>query len=244
MRAILHLSILALLATPSAQAVELEEILARQAQAVGGSANWARIDNLRIQLDIKEPTFEVTGTYVTTRAGDMRIDIEAGGERVFSEGLHQGQAWEWRPTEGLQTVGGEAAAALRHGIEMPGRFFTLEQARARGVDIELVPSEEAEQRGQWQLRVTLADGFGADVFIDQATARVVRSRDFRAFHPTSDPTQTVIETRHQGEVWVDGVLRATRSENHDVTNDQWLGTTQIRSIEHNVEIPEGFFAGG
>ena len=73
---------------------------------------------------------------------------------------------------------------------------------------------------------------------------MVRSRDFRAFHPTSDPTQTVIETRHQGEVWVDGVLRATRSENHDVTNDQWLGTTQIRSIEHNVEIPEGFFSGG
>ena len=48
------------LVASSAQAAELDEILSRQAQAVGGSDNWAMVDNVRMQLDIKEPTFNKT----------------------------------------------------------------------------------------------------------------------------------------------------------------------------------------
>jgi hypothetical protein len=243
MRVVLQCFVLAGLLASSAQAAKLDEILSRQAEAVGGSDNWAMVDNVRIQLDIKEPTFEVTGTYVATRDGEMRIDIRAGGERVFSEGLHQGQAWEWRPAQGRQEVDEVAAATLRHGIDMPGRFYTMEQARSRGAGIEQVPSDEAEQLGQWQLRVTLEDGFGSDFFIDKSTALVVRARDFRAFHVGNDPTKTEIETRYQGALWIDGVLRSSLTENHDITAGKWLGTTEVRSVEHNIDIPEGYFAG-
>ncbi len=232
-----------LLAGHAADASQLDEILACNTRAVGGDENWSRIENLRIELQIREPGFEVQGSYVASRSGDMRIDIRADGQRVFAEGLHGGRAWEWTPQAGRREAGEQAAAALRHGIEMPGRFFTMGQVRDRGARVELIPTEEAAAAGEWQLRITLADGFGSDLFVDRATCRVARSRDRRAFHPGVDPTETVIETRHTGELWTDGVLRHPISENRDLTADAWLGTTQVRSIEHNVELPENFFSG-
>jgi hypothetical protein len=54
----------------SAHATELGDILTRNAMA-----------------HIREPAFEVRGTDVATRDGEMRIDVEADGQRVFSEGL-------------------------------------------------------------------------------------------------------------------------------------------------------------
>lgn len=232
-----------LLCCGAAGADQLDEILAANAAAIGGNANWSRVANLRLELSIREPGSEVEGTYVASRDGSMRIDIMAGGKKVFAEGLNQGKAWEWQPGKGKTAAGADAAAALRNGIEMPGKFFTLQQVRDRGVHIELVDSDEAAAAGQWQLRLTLEDGFGSDFFVDRHTHLVVRSRDVRAFHPSIDPTEAVIETSYTGEVWTEGVLRQPESTNRNLTTDTWLGTTTIRSIEQNIDIPEGFFRG-
>lgn len=232
-----------LLCCASAGADQVDEILAANAAAIGGDGNWSRIANLRLELSIREPGSEVEGTYVASRDGNMRIDIVAGGKPVFAEGLFQGQAWEWRPGKGRTAAGAAAAAALRHGIEMPGKFFTLQQVRDRGVQIELVDSGEAAAAGQWLLRLTLADGFGSDFFVDRQTHLVVRSRDFRAFHPSLDPEEAVIETSYAGAVWTEGVLRQPQSINRNLTADAWLGTTTILSIDQNVDIPEGLFRG-
>ena len=117
---------------------------------------------MRYLLTIKEPSFEVTGTYVATRDGSMRIDIEADGQRVFSEGVHDGQAWQWTAGEGIALQDNKSAAALRHGIELPGRFFLLQDLHQSGEKVNLDSGE-------------------------------------------------------------------------------WLATTRVRSIEHNIEIPEGYF---
>jgi len=67
----------------------LENILQHNSTVMGGNQAWEQVDNLRIQLDIREPAFEVSGTYIASRNMGMRIDIESEGERVFAEGLHQ-----------------------------------------------------------------------------------------------------------------------------------------------------------
>jgi hypothetical protein len=222
-------------------AQDLDAILELNAAAHGGADNFKRIENVRFQLTISEPGFEVSGTYVATRHGSMRIDIEADGQRVFSEGLHQGQAWQWKPGSGFEDQDGEAAAALRHGIDSPGRFFTMNQVRERGATITLEGAVPEGDPQQWQLRIVLPDGFSRDYFIDQESGRTVRERDYRAFHPALDATRETVETRFDGELWMDGVLRFTRSENINADTGDWLGTTSVRSVEHNIDIAEGHF---
>jgi hypothetical protein len=180
-------------------AQDLDAILELNAAAHGGADNFKRIENVRFQLTISEPGFEVSGTYVATRHGSMRIDIEADGQRVFSEGLHQGQAWQWKPGSGFEDQDGEAAAALRHGIDSPGRFFTMNQVRERGATITLEGAVPEGDPQQWQLRIVLPDGFSRDYFIDQESGRTVRERDYRvncgwtvycALHAAKTSTQT------------------------------------------------------
>jgi hypothetical protein len=220
---------------------DLEDLLARNAIAYGGSENWAGIENVRYLLTIKEPSFEVTGTYVATRDGSMRIDIEADGQRVFSEGLHDGRAWQWTAGEGITSQDDKSAEALRHGIELPGRFFLLQDLHKRGEKVTLEDAVFEEDRRQWQVRVILEDGFNHDYFIDDTSALIIRERDYRAFHPGIDSTQVTVETRKQEPLWVDGVLSYRVNNNVNVDSGEWLATTRVRSIEHNIEIPEGYF---
>jgi hypothetical protein len=233
------LSILLLSLDCAAQ--DLDAILAKNTAAHGGQEAFARIENIRYRLKIREPGFEVSGTYVATRQGNMRIDIEAGGQPVFSEGLHQGHAWQWTPGTGFEEQDDAAAAALRHGIDFPGRFFSMEEVRERGADITLVGEVAEAERPEWQLRLVLPDGFSRDYFVDQASGITVRERDYRAFHPAVDATKETVETRFENELWVGGLLYFTTTENINAENGEWLGTTEIRSVEHNVELNDSYF---
>jgi hypothetical protein len=238
MKRLTRLILLAALLPRAVFAQDLETILQKNSAALGGEDNWARIENVRFELAISEPGLEVTGTYVATRDGSMRIDIEADGQRVFSEGLDLGRAWQWTPGDGVKPSGEAGAQALRHGIVSPGRFFTLGQARARGARISLADTADETE---WRLRVTLADGSAHDYFIDRKTFLPTRDADNRAFHPDLDATEVLVESRYSDPRWVDGVLRFARTDNVNLDTGEWLGTTIARSMEHNIEIPEGYF---
>jgi hypothetical protein len=42
-------------------------------------------------------------------------------------------------------------------------------------------------------------------------------------------------------MWVDGVLQYTRSENTNAETGEWLGTTTVRSVEHNIDVGDEYF---
>ncbi len=228
---LLSLSLISL-AIP-AYAQDLDSILALNATAQGGD-RLEQITSVRHHLSIKEPGFEVAGTYVASRAGSMRIDIEADGKHVFSEGLDAKGAWEWSPEGGVGAQSEAGAAALLHGIEMPGHFYTLQAVRDRGAGVTLAGAVTEAERSEWQIHVVMADGFERDYFIDQSTHRLTRQRDHRAFHPDVDPTPVTVETRFEDPQWIDGVLVFMREEQANLDSGEWLGTTRVQSVEFNI----------
>lgn len=225
----------------AAGADTLDEILACNAEALGGEAAFQAIDNLRIELDIREPTFEVTGTYVARREGRMRIDIFAGEQRVFAEGLDDEGAWQWNRDAGVTASNSAGATALRNGIESPGRFWTLGQLREQGLEVQLIEGQPLAREGEWQLRLTPADGPELDYFLDRETCLPTREVSRRAFHPDVDPTAVSIETAFSEPERIDSVLRFRRSESRNLDTGEWLGTTAVRSVEHNVDLAKGVF---
>lgn len=228
-----------LLAGPHARATDLDTILERNSAAHGGVA-YALIQSARVELLISEPTFDVRGTYLATRDGLMRMDIYAGARRVYAEGISTECAWTWsvnpRAGESNGCVDGEKAAALRHSLELPGLFYTLNDVRDRGATVELVGSVGTASGPEWQVRVTLDDGFTQDYFIDQATNQVTRTRDFRAVGPANGAAEVLIETRFESPVWIDRVLRFERQVNVNVNTGEELGTTTVLELEFNPDI--------
>jgi hypothetical protein len=111
-----------------------------------------------------------------------------------------------------------AAAALRHGIESPGRFWTLRQ-----------------------LRLTRADGSTVDYFLDGETCLPTREVSRRAFHPDVDSTEAPVETAFSEPERVGEVLRLRRGQSRRLDTGEWLGPTVVRSAEQNVKLAEDFF---
>jgi hypothetical protein len=223
------------------RADSLDDLLACYTEAVGGPAAFEAIHNLRVELDIREPTFEVSGTYLASRDGRMRIDIEAGGRRVFAEGLVDGRAWQWNPEGGVLESNAAGAAALRNGIESPGRFWTLGQLQERGLAVELLEPGPLARPAEWQLRLLRDDGSVIDYFLDRATCLPTREVSRRAFHPDVDASEVSIETSFSEPEPIDGVVRFRRSDSRNLDTGEWLGTTLVRSVEHNVGLPDSLF---
>ncbi len=223
-------SVLVALAGCSSSEAELERLLACHDAAVGGPALRA-FTEVAYDLEITEPTFSVQGRYVANRAGTMRIDVFAGGTRVYSEWFDGTRAFEQArdASEGVE-VGGDAAAALRHGIEQPGHLWTLADMRANGHRVEWAEPDTTDRSDERALKLTLRDGFEQWYWVDPVTCRIARKRNFRAFHPTVDPTRKWTETRYADFEAHDGVTRAMTTFDIDVATGDTIGRTRIRSV--------------
>lgn len=209
----------------------LDELLACHDAAVGGDALRA-VQKLEVEIDIAEPGFNLRGRYRATRAGQVRIDIFAGENRVFSEGWDGQQAWQLaKEATEPGIVSAEGAAALRHGLEQPGHFWTLADMRRNGHQLELNGREERGGTTYYVLELTLSDGFKNWYWVHPETCQIERNRNFRSFHPDLDPKRKWIETVFEDFRTEAGITKARRSRNVDLDTSDTLGTTTVLKID-------------
>ena len=78
-----------------ADSLSLDEIVKRNTDAMGGGAAIEAVQSIQIDLHIKDPSFEVDGTYCAARPGKMRIDVSAEGKHVFTEAFDGKIGWQW-----------------------------------------------------------------------------------------------------------------------------------------------------
>jgi hypothetical protein len=222
--------------------ISTDEIIARNTKAMGGRDAIEAIHSIEITLHISEAQFEVDAVYRAARPGMMRIDVTAGGKRVFSEGFDGERAWQW-PADAEHAVDEsiQATAALRHGVELPGKLFGLHEMRGRGHNVELVGRERLDGTDFYVLRATLRDGYSTSLYVDPTTWRIARRRDLRPLHVDNDPTPTTIEDqsfdfRQEGSVWF-----AFGSKQIDVPTGNVLQTSRIETVKINPRVDEKIF---
>src|SRR5947207_2373239 len=167
----------------------VDEVIERHIKAMGGRSAVEAIQSIEFDLHITDPTFEVDGTYFAARPGKMRIDVKAGGEHVFTEAFDGQKGWQWEGKGSAQ----KATAALRHGVELPGKLFGLHELKARGHRIELAERENIDGIQYYVLRLTLNDGYSTTLYVDPKTWLITRRRDVRPLHVVVDQTPTTIE---------------------------------------------------
>lgn len=219
----------------------LEEIIARNTEAMGGRAALEAVQAVEVSLHVKDPDFEVDGIYHAARPGRMRIDITANGKHVFTEAFDGEKAWQWQEGKEVKEAGPAPAAALRHGVEFPGNIFGLHEMQKRGHRIELSGREAIDGVEYYALRVTLADGYATSLYVDPQSWRIARRRDVRALHPDVDSTPTTIESRKSDFREVDGVWFAFAGEDVDLQTGKVIETTRVKAIKVNPTIDSSIF---
>ena len=219
----------------------VDELIDRNSQAVGGRTAIEAIHSIRFNLHIADPEFEVDGVYLAARPGSMRIDINANGQHVYTEALHESHGWQWKGKGAPVDESATSTAALRHGVELPGHLFGLHELQARGHRLELAGREKVDGINFYVLRVTLSDGYRTTLYLDPDSWLVTRRRDVRPLHPDINPTPTTIENEMSDFRQVGALRYPFASIDRDLATGKILERTTVRSITLNPGVVPGVF---
>jgi hypothetical protein len=222
--------------------LKLEELVARNTEAMGGRVALAAVQAVAVDLHIVDPDFAVDGSYIAARPGRMRIDIIAGGKSVYTEAFDGERGWQWKG-KGTETVAESAkgTAALRHGVELPGHLFGLAEVQQRGHTLILRGREQVEGTNYHVVRLTLKDGYETDLYLDPESWLITRRRDERPLHVDIDPTPTMIEQRMTDFRKVSGVTFSFANVEVDLKTGKVLETTTVRRITVNPPVDAARF---
>jgi hypothetical protein len=221
--------------------LSLDQVIEQNVSATGGRAAIEAVRSIEVDLHIADPKFEADGIYRAARPGKMRIDIMSAGKHVFTEAFNGERGWEWRGKGEVVECTPKATAALRHGIELPGKLFGLHEMQARGHQVALAPKERVDGIDYEVIRLVLADGYVTSLYIDPVSGLIVRRRDIRPLHVDIDPTPTTIEAKSFDFRDVEGVVFAFSGADMDLQTGKVLERTTIRSIKINQPIEDQFF---
>jgi outer membrane lipoprotein-sorting protein len=208
---------------------------------MGGRSAIESVNSIEVDLHIVDPGFEVDGIYRAARPGRMRIDVKADGKHVFTEAFNGERAWQWKGEGEPVAASPTATAALRRGVELPGKLFSLYEVRERGHLLELAGREKIDRVNYYVLRLKLADGYRISLYVDPKTWLITRRRDVRPLHVDIDPRPTTIEARSSDFRNVSGVSFPFATTEIDLATGKVLETTTVRSIKINPQLDSAIF---
>lgn len=219
----------------------VDDVIARNAQAMGGRSAIEAVKSIEVDLHITDPTFEVDGTYRAMRPGKMRIDVRSKGKHVLTEAFDGQNGWEWNGKGEPQPASPKGAAALRHGVELPGKLLGLHELESRGHKVELIERQKIDSIDYYALRLTLSDGYTTTLYVDPNSWLITRRRDVRPLHVDVDPTPTRIEQRSSDFREVAGVKFPFATIEIDLKTGKELERTRINTVKVNPSMDESSF---
>jgi hypothetical protein len=221
--------------------LSLDEIIERNTDAIGGRAAIEAVQSIQIDLHIKDPSFEVDGTYYATRPGKMRIDVSAEGKHVFTEAFDGHRGWEWEGKGGQKPATEKGTAALRHGVELPGKLFGLHELKGRGHRMKSIGREQIDGINYYVLELILNDGYAVSLYVDPDTWLVTRRRDVRPLHVDVDPAPTTIEQISSDFRDVNGVKFPFATAETDLNTGKLLESSVTKNVKINPTLPLTLF---
>jgi hypothetical protein len=222
----------------------LEDVIRNQTEARGGAEALDRVRSVLIEVEIVERGQTLRGRYAAEASGLVRIDIYAGGNFVYSEGVDRDGVWLWPRSEPAPRASAAvgAANALTNGAE--GHLFGIHRFAERGHRLRMMPSERIDGIDYVVIEVVFTTGQTSYFYIDPASWLTVRRRDQRAYHPDLSQVQQRVETLFSDFQSVEGVLEAHRNVDIDLGTGEQLSTGQVISRTINPSLPDGVFERG
>ncbi len=219
-------------------AASVSDIVAANTEALGGAVALDAVQTLVKTTLIEEGDYRDLAVFATDRQGRMRIDIYAGGERVYTESFDGQHGHQWRPGEGQSYSSALGTVALSHTPQLPNHIFRLKDMAANGHTLELLREEENEH----VLRLTLSDGFENFLLVDKRSGLIKGSRNRRSLHVDIDPEVKSLETRVSDFRTVTHIRHAHRVSEVDRATGEVLSCSTLLDVEVNAALSVSYFS--
>jgi hypothetical protein len=218
-------------ATINLHAQTVEEIIAKNVEAMGGAAKIVTLISAKKAGTINTQGQDFPITFTTVHQKGIRIDFEVMGTlNYYLANAEKGYIFmpisQMKKPKEMDT---EKYISFAKQLDLQGVFMNYKE---RGIKIELAGTEKMNDMQVDKLKVTLKDGKLLDYFIDKKTSRVVKTI---GMNRTSNGADVEVETlfsdykQNADGYWF---AYATTSTNGPIT---------FETIETNIKIDESIF---
>ncbi len=223
-----------------AQAVDLNEIVAKHIEAIGGKDAIDKLQDYKLVLKYEEGTFSALSSLAQARPDYRLVRVPDGPVTNDSilEG-YDGAPWEYYANPGivLRTVGSAAAVSTRSAHQF---VDAIVDARAGGAKLAYVGPSELNGKPVYVVSVRYPDGTVNQLLIDRLTFLIDGFRQNIQVHAYGKSLATRIELADYRPVA--GVLMPFQSQQVEETAGKVLNSTVVLSAEANVGLSPGAFA--
>jgi len=222
----------------AARALSLRQVIDRHVAARGGAARLDAVRALAVDMQIIEKGEVIEARYRCDKSPAYRIDIYAGGKHVFCEGLDAGGTWIWRGSQSAATQGvDDGKRAGLEGIQF--NIYGLHAFPALGNRLSLDGRDMIAGVNYYVVRVDLAYGDPAFLYIDPQTWMIARRREIRAFHPDVDTAKEHLESQYHDFRDTGGIKDAFLQHQVNLATGAITQVTMLKSIRHDPVLRPG-----
>lgn len=215
---------------------DLATVLARHAEARGGTERWAAVRSL--ELSGQWEAFSTPGPFTTRRAQGGRWRFEHvlfGQTTIFA---HDGEhGWIQGAALGVAEPVRLEDPWVRNLLDDAPLLTPLLAGPGEGLSIELLGRRDVEGADVWALRVARA-GLPEETWYLDATSYLEVQRESMTFDVFSGAIETPMVTYFDNFREVDGLVLPFHEERHFGTR---YHVTDIESVKVNPEIDAGLF---
>jgi hypothetical protein len=210
------------------------DVVARYLDAIGGEQALKDVKTLRLTGKHREQGFEIDMEIVWRRPDVRRVNWRLSPQMEGAEGFDGTVPWEVNHKSGkAEALTGAQADAARRGAEFDESFV---DAQAKGTQVVLVGRETLDGRAANHLRVTLADGWVKDYYLDAETGLIVALKKAMPIHGAGKPISSI--TRYKEYRRVGNLLYPYAFEETNAETGAWLSSDAWTRVELNPDLAE------
>ena len=223
-------ALIGLVASLSASAQSVDEIIARNLEAKGGLARMRAIQTVKQTRRMNLQGMDSPVVVYTKRPNMVRQEISAAGKLVVM--AYDGVTpWVVNPLTGQSgaiQVMGPQAAAIRQDSDFDG---PLVDYRDKGTTVELIGTEPLGSRKAYHLKVTSKTGLVQHYYLDIETALEVK---LTTETESGTVEQELLDYRDVEGIKIPFLIRT-------IANGVKQGEIKVEKVEFNVKIDDAIF---
>ncbi len=218
----------------AAQAMDADELIAKNLEATGGLDKIKSIDSVMYTGKFLTQGMELPFTMTQKRPGKMRIDADIMGSTMV-QCFDGEKGWGINPMTGStdpQPMSGMEEKSFKLQADMDGPLVDYAK---KGYTVEYIGEEDVEGTPTYQLKIDTGDGIVMNIFFDKEYFLNIKSSNVITMDENEFETQTYSSDYQEIEGMIMPFSIETRS------GDTVLNQVVMEKVEYGVELDDSTF---
>jgi hypothetical protein len=151
----------------------LDEIVSKHIEAIGGKANWAKINSLKMEGLMKAQGAEIKVTITQVNKKAMRQDISVMGMNGYSI-ITNTEGWSFMPFQGQtkpEPMTTDDVKNAQEGLYLQDEFITYKEL---GKKLEYIGKDDVDGTECFKLKMTSKNNSETTFFIDPSNYYIIK----------------------------------------------------------------------